>query len=71
MSLVDLLGERLELLSRTRVFKIYSQIIDGVSYIHKKGIVHRNLKPANIFLDERANVKIGDFGFALLKNYSL
>jgi serine/threonine protein kinase len=30
----------------------------------KKLILHRNLKPENIFLDEKMNIKIGDFGFA-------
>lgn len=70
MSLEDLLTHRLDLLSRARLFKIYSQILDGSSYVHKKGIVHRNLDTLSIFLDEQGDVKIGNFGFALLRDYN-
>lgn len=43
-------------------------IIDAVSYIHERGIVHRDLKTANILFDHLSNnevssVKIIDFGF--------
>jgi translation initiation factor 2-alpha kinase 1 len=32
--------------------EIFSQILDGVAYIHEKGLIHRDLKPGNIFLGE-------------------
>lgn len=37
-----------------------------MDYIHKQGIIHRDLKPANIFLDVHGNIKIGDFGLAIV-----
>ena len=41
---------------------IFSQIVAGVSYIHRCSIVHRDLKPSNILVSSRGVVKIADFG---------
>jgi len=39
----------------------YRQLLGGVSFVHHQGIMHRNLKPDNIFIDQQGIVKIGDF----------
>lgn len=44
--------------------KLFAQLISGVSYIHSKKIVHRDLKLENLLLDRSRNVIITDFGFA-------
>ena len=44
--------------------KLFAQLISGVSYIHQKKIVHRDLKLENLLLDRHRNVIITDFGFA-------
>ncbi|HNB24451.1 MAG TPA: serine/threonine-protein kinase, partial [Candidatus Melainabacteria bacterium] len=51
-----------------RAVSIFLQVCDGLSVLHKKGIVHRDLKAGNIFLVHEADasdvVKILDFGIA-------
>lgn len=39
----------------------YRQLLVGVSFVHHQGIMHRNLKPDNIFIDQEGLVKLGDF----------
>ncbi|XP_022915570.1 interferon-induced, double-stranded RNA-activated protein kinase-like [Onthophagus taurus] len=41
---------------------VFRQIVDGVAYIHSKNLIHRDLKPCNIFFSLNGVVKIGDFG---------
>ncbi|PYN38695.1 MAG: hypothetical protein DME01_00730 [Candidatus Rokuibacteriota bacterium] len=42
------------------------QICEGLEYAHEKGIVHRDVKPGNIFVLRNGQVKILDFGIALI-----
>src|SRR6185295_19721799 len=43
---------------------VMAQICGGLHYAHQKGIVHRDVKPGNIFLLRNGQVKILDFGIA-------
>lgn len=47
---------------------IMKQILEGVEYLHSKGIMHRDLKTANILMNNRGEIKIADFGLARLRN---
>uniref|UniRef100_A0A5S6QS09 non-specific serine/threonine protein kinase n=1 Tax=Trichuris muris TaxID=70415 RepID=A0A5S6QS09_TRIMR len=47
--------------------KIFRQIICALDYCHAHNICHRDLKPENLLLDERACIKIADFGMASLQ----
>jgi len=53
-----------------RVLDIATQIAAGLAAAHSRGIVHRDIKPQNIIIDENNIVKILDFGLAKLKGVS-
>jgi len=45
--------------------KYFTQVISALTEIHSKKLIHRDMKPANIFLDSNDNVKVGDFGLTV------
>ena len=62
------LFEKLEFLTQLTVFEacqVMEQLLDAVAYIHKHGIIHRDIKPQNIFYLPNGTVKLADFGIAV------
>src|SRR5450631_2019771 len=53
------------------VLSIVSQVAIGLAYAHEHGIVHRDVKPANIMVGADVHVKITDFGIARMESASV
>ncbi|PWN51402.1 hypothetical protein IE53DRAFT_51846 [Violaceomyces palustris] len=57
-------GQQVGALDEPRLWKILTELSSGLAHIHGRGILHLDLKPANIFITEIGTLKIGDFGMA-------
>lgn len=66
-TLKQLLKKR-ETLTLTEVIDIMSQITDGISHAHSSYIIHRDIKPQNIMIEDNGLIKITDFGIAMALN---
>jgi serine/threonine-protein kinase len=53
-----------------KAVQIARQLCAGISAAHEKGVLHRDLKPANVMLDGNGDVRITDFGIAVLGGHA-
>jgi len=63
-------GELFDYVAQTGAFSekvarfYFKALINGLDYVHRRGVAHRDLKPENILFDSNFKLKIADFGFA-------
>jgi len=65
----DYLKNKIGVFPEDKAVPLMIQILKAFSFAHKKGIVHRDIKPGNILINQEANqVKVLDFGIAKMKD---
>eukprot|EP01083_Nonionella_stella_P214444 772704_1 len=45
--------------------QIFRQMVEGLHHIHKYDVLHRDVKPDNVFLSKKGGIKLGDFGLSI------
>ena len=60
----DLFEDGVPIPDRAQILSIFEQLCDALSYAHAAGLVHRDIKPDNVFLLHDGTVKLLDFGLA-------
>ena len=69
-NLKQLLGEKTKF-PYEQVAEIVAEVAEALDYAHRKGIIHRDVKPANIIITTDGKVKITDFGIAKIASSNL
>lgn len=66
-TLKDFIKKRTMISDKKQIRLFFEQIVSALKAIHSNGLIHRDMKPANVFMDKDGNLKIGDFGLAVLR----
>ena len=62
---------KLDINNKGKMKKHMFQILKGLDYIHSQGVLHRDMKPQNLLISEKEEIKIADFGLSRCVNLPL
>ncbi|MBU1426832.1 MAG: protein kinase [Gammaproteobacteria bacterium] len=61
----------MEVFGLREIAQIITQTLDGIGYAHAQGVVHRDMKSANVMINNDGRIKINDFGIARIDTSTL
>ena len=70
-SLQELVSRENRTLPLSTTLRLIQKLAEALHYAHAQGVIHRDVKPANILVDENGHAKIADFGIAKLNQTNL
>lgn len=68
---MDLLRPIPDVPSKRTIRRILCDVLDGLEFLHGKGIIHRDIKPSNVLLNESGRAVLTDLGIAHVDNDTL
>jgi serine/threonine protein kinase len=70
-TLDKIIGKEVGPIPYEKALPLFNQILEGINYAHKQGVIHRDLKPSNIIVTPNNEIKITDFGIARMEGQGM